>query len=347
MKIQLVHTYQDIISLENLLLAWQEFVVGKKNRLDVQLFARDLMDNIMALHVDLVNGDYRHGGYESFRITDSKPRHIHKANVRDRLLHHAIYRILYPFFDRTFIADSFSCRDNKGMHRAIDRFRAMAYQVSRNHTRSCYVLKCDIKKFFASIDHDVLLHILNEFIPDQKIMALLTGIVESYVTDNCGNGSWRVGLPLGNLTSQLFANVYMNVFDQWVKHQLKVKHYIRYADDFVFLSPERAELQSLVPHIQQFLEQCLHLSLHPDKVFIKTVASGVDFLGWTLFADHRVLRHTTKRRMFARLHEHPTTATFQSYFGLLRHGNTEAFRQEVMMRAWIAGVDMDKSDNAW
>ncbi len=155
MKIKLVKNFNDIISAQNLLEAWQEFIIGKKKKSDVQIFACNLMDNILALHYDLVNRTYQHGKYESFFVNDPKRRHIHKASVRDRLLHHAVYRILYPFFDRTFITDSYSCRNDKGTHRAINRFRALANQVSINYTRTCWVLKSDIRKFFASIDHQV------------------------------------------------------------------------------------------------------------------------------------------------------------------------------------------------
>ena len=149
----------------------------------MQIFSRDLMDNILSLHADLASDVYRHGVYESFFVNDPKRRHIHKASVRDRLVHHAIYRILYPFFERTFIGDSYSCRVDKGMHRAITRFWAMANKVSKNNTRTCWVLKCDIRKFFASIDHKILLGILSEYIPDKDIMCLLGEVVGSYETD--------------------------------------------------------------------------------------------------------------------------------------------------------------------
>src|SRR3989344_4303034 len=129
--IQLTHAYDTIISLDNLLLAWDEFKVGKKSRKDVQEFERNLMSNIISLHQDLVNKTYKHSQYEAFKISDPKPRDIHKAKVRDRLLHHAIYRILYAFFDRTFIADSYSCRIGKGTHKALNYFRTFAYHVSR------------------------------------------------------------------------------------------------------------------------------------------------------------------------------------------------------------------------
>lgn len=151
MKIQLSHTFKDIISVDNLLSAWNEFVLGKKRKNDVQEFSLKLMDNILQLHDDLANKTYQHGGYLAFNISDPKPRNIHKASVRDRLVHHAIYWILYPFFDKTFIADSYSCRLNKGTHKAIERFKCFTSKVSKNNIRTCWILKGDIKKFFANI----------------------------------------------------------------------------------------------------------------------------------------------------------------------------------------------------
>lgn len=324
MRIQLRHTLEDIISAENILAAWREFLPGKRGKSDVQEFSLRLMDNILALNRDLVNHTYRHGGYTAFNISDPKPRNIHKASVRDRLLHHAIYRILYPFFDRTFIADSYSCRLNKGTHRALNRFRALAYKVSRNHTCTCWVLKCDVRKFFASIDHQALKSILRQYIPYENIVWLLGQVIDSF-----HSGSPGTGLPLGNLTSQLFANVYMNEFDQFVKRQLKAGHYIRYADDFVILSENKAWLEDLIPEIDNFLRHNLKLELHPDKIYIKTLASGVDFLGWVHFPDHRVLRTATRRRMVKRAGANPTPETIASYAGLLRHGNTRKLRKEI------------------
>ncbi len=325
MKIILQHKFEELVSIENLLLAWQEFLKGKKNKKDVQEFQLHLMDNILSLHYDLINGNYKHGVYEEFSICDPKPRIIHKATVRDRLLHHAIYRILYPFFDRKFIADSFSCRNNKGTHKAISRFREFGRIVSKNNTKTCWVLKCDIRKFFASINQDVLIKILDERILDKKIVSLLKEIIGSF-----NSGKDGIGLPLGNLTSQLFSNVYMNEFDQFVRHKLKVRHYIRYADDFVLLSGNKEYLESIILKMRYFLENTLKLQLHPDKVFIKTLSSGVDFLGWVNFANHRVLRTKTKNRMFERIEENPKPETINSYLGLLKHGNTQKVRKKFV-----------------
>lgn len=325
MKIQLSHKFEDIISVENLLEAWKEFIRGKRDRRDVCEFSLNLMDNIFSLHGDLLNHTYNHGHYQSFKISDPKPRDIHKASVRDRLLHHAIYRVLYPYFDRKFIFDFYSCRIDKGTHRAMNRFRDFAQKTSRNHTKTCWVLKCDIRKFFASIDHEILKEILGRHIDDSQILWLLGEVIDSFYTD----GKPGVGLPLGNLTSQLFVNIFMNEFDQFIKHGLKILYYIRYADDFVILDTNRMRLEKFIPKIAEFLEQRLKLLLHSDKVIIKTFASGVDLLGWVHFPHHRVLRTSTKWRMYRRLKQGFIKERLSSYLGLLKHGNTHKLSRTI------------------
>ncbi len=285
---------------------------------DVQEFSLNLMDNIIALHNELYNHTYEHGSYQAFNINDPKPRNIHKANVKDRLLHHAIYRVLYPFFDKTFITDSYSCRLNKGTHKAINRFREFSYKVSKNNTKTCWVLKCDIKKFFASIDHTSLQYIVVKYINDKNINWLLNQVISSFYSTKPDTG-----LPLGNLTSQLLVNIYMNEFDQFVKHKLKAKYYIRYADDFVVFSEKKEYLKNTISKISNFLNINLKLTLHPNKVYIKTLFSGVDFLGWVHFPDHRVLRITTRRRILKRI----SSTNSISYIGLLSHGNTWKIRE--------------------
>lgn len=289
------------------------------------------MRNVLELHRELSTGIYRHGGYEHFKISDPKPRDIHKASVHDRLVHHALYRILYPFFDRAFIFDSYSCRNWKGTHKAMNRFRSSAYQVSKNHTRTCWVLKCDVRKFFASIDHKVLMEIIERYIPDERVRALVANIINSFNSGTAGKG-----LPLGNLTSQLLVNIYMNEFDQFVKHKLKAKYYIRYADDFIILSPDRNHLLEILPYMIVFLRDTLKLEMHPNKVSISTLASGVDFLGWVHFPDHRVLRTSTKRRMFRNIEENSKPERVHSYLGMLSHGNAFKLSQEAMRLAELA-----------
>lgn len=284
------------------------------------------MRNIISLHEDLSEKTYKHSSYEAFNICDPKPRSIHKASVRDRLLHHAIYRKLYPFFDKVFVPDSYSCRLGKGSHRALNRFKDFGHIVSKNRICTAWVLKCDVRKFFASIDHGVLLKILDKNIPDKDVLALLENIVWSFHSTREG-----VGLPLGNLTSQLLVNIYMNEFDQFVKHKLKVKYYIRYADDFVIMSSDKSSLDSLLPEMARFLSDRLRLSLHPDKVFIKTLSSGVDFLGWVHFSDHRVLRTATRKRMMRGIIlNEGKRESVESYLGLISHGNSWKLKNKVL-----------------
>ena len=278
------------------------------------------MDNILSLHNELTSFIYKHDVYEHFVVSDPKRRDIHKASVRDRLVHRAIYRKLYPFFDKIFIFDSYSCRICKGTHRAIYRFCDFARKVSNNYTKTCWVLKCDIRKFFASIDQNLLLSIVDARITDKRIVNLLSEIIGSFSSTEKDKG-----LPLGNLTSQLLVNIYMNEFDQFVKHKLKLKYYIRYADDFVILQQNKNELKEILRYIVIFLREKLKLELHPDKVFIKSVASGVDFLGWVNFQKYRVLRTSTKRRMFKKL----TEKNIDSYLGMLKHGNGFKLQRKI------------------
>src|ERR1035437_1730938 len=340
---QFIHTYDTITTTEKLLKAWQEFLHDKKDRKDVILFQAKLMDNIFDLQNDLKNKIYTHGVYYAFNISDPKPRIIHKATVRDRLLHHLIYQELYEYFDSKFIHDSYSCRLEKGTHKAINRFRDFFRKVSQNNTRSCLVLKCDIRKFFANIDHKVLKEILAKHIKDKDIIWLLSSVIDSFhtqpsvvnsaIAENTTKHIYAIahickkGLPLGNLSSQLLVNIYMNEFDQFIKRELKIKYYIRYADDFVILSQDKKYLETILIKMTELLENKLKLQMHPDKVFIKTIASGVDFLGWVNFPEHRVLRTSTKRRMLKNLEDNPKLETIQSYLGLLKHGNTQKLQK--------------------
>lgn len=308
-----------------MLAAWREFLRGKSKRKDVEHFSLHLMDNILILHQELTDKTYWHGSYTAFKVNDPKPRDIHKASVRDRLLHHAVYRVLYPYFEPKFIFDSYSCRLGKGTHRAINRVRDYERKVSRNHTRTVWVLKGDIRKFFANIDHEILDEILKRHIKDNEVIWLLREVVGSFNT----KGKANVGLPLGNLTSQVLVNIYMNEFDHFLRRDLKIKYYIRYADDFIILHENKKYLENILPKMSKFLETRLKLSLHPNKVSIKTLASGIDFLGWVQFPHHRIVRASTKRRMFKNLERNQKEESLISYQGHLSHGDTYELRKKI------------------
>ncbi|MFW0862486.1 MAG: reverse transcriptase domain-containing protein [Candidatus Komeilibacteria bacterium] len=323
--------FNEIISLDNLVLAWQEFKLGKSSKKDVQAFEFSLEDNLWQLHSDLQSKKYEHSHYTSFYVQDPKLRHIHKANIRDRVLHHAVFRVLYPIFDKGFIFDSYSCRIDKGCHCSVNRLRSFSRKLSVNNTKNIFALKCDIKKFFDSINQDILYGLIAKKIKDKNVLSLTNIVIRSYET----------GLPLGNVTSQLFANIYMNELDQFVKHKLKQKYYMRYSDDFIILSRDKKELVDLITPIQQFLDSRLSLSLHPNKIIIRKFIQGFDWLGYVVLPNHRVIRTKTKKRMFNKLKQQSCQlrdnkitkkAYFrsqQSYLGILTHCKGYKLKQEI------------------
>ena len=175
-----LNLFNNICSAENLFSAWDEFKIGKTKKLDVLEFEKNLEQNIFKLNRDLLNQTYKHGPYEGFFISDPKRRHIHKATVRDRVLHHAVFRALNPIFELTFISNSFSCRIGKGTHNGVEAVAKMLRKESCNDRKNCYALKCDIQKFFDSVDHQILFKILKNKIRDEKILFLLKNIISSY-----------------------------------------------------------------------------------------------------------------------------------------------------------------------
>lgn len=325
------HLYQKIISVDNLLAAWEEFVVNKKKRADVRVFAKNLLQNVVSLHNDLTNYNYKHASYERFRINDPKPRIIHKACVRDRLLHHAICRQLQPLFDKIFIFDSYSCREGKGTHRAFKRVAQKARQVGRNKLLPCFALKCDIKRYFDNVDHSVLISLLKNRIKDVRLIRLLKEIIESFAMMS------GKGMPLGNLTSQLFANVYMDPLDKFVKHRLKVKNYIRYADDFLLLDQDSNKLLGYFVEINNFLKTRLKLSLHPDKISLRKFSQGIDFVGYIALPEYSLPRKSTVKRIFKTMAKEviieleTIDAKLQSYLGYFKHVSAYKIATKLIM----------------
>lgn len=308
-----------MITLENLFLSWREFKKGKTKRKDVLEFEFNLEDNIFQLYQELKNKTYKHSEYTSFYVQDPKIRHIRKAEVRDRIVHHLISKYLNHIYDKTFIFDSYSCRLNKGIHRAVNRLRQFSLKQSKNNKINFHCLKCDIKKFFDSVEHDILINILKKKIKDKDFLWLIKEIINSFQkTEN-------KGIPLGNLTSQYFANIYLSELDQFIKHKLRAKYYIRYTDDFVILDKNKDYLEKLIIPISKFLKNQLNLSLHPDKIIIRKYNQGIDFLGYVTLPYYRTLRTKTKIRMFKKINYN----NLQSYLGVLSHCNSYKLRKEL------------------
>ena len=290
----------------------------------MQEFEFNLEDQVFALHKELEKRTYQHGPYESFYVCDPKRRHIHKPSVRDRLVHHAVFRVIEPIFEKQFVFDVWSCRKGKGTHRAIERFQKLAWKLSRNNTKTVWVLKLDIRKFFESVDQEILLAILSRAIRDEQAMDLIRIIVKSF----------SAGIPLGNLTSQLFANVYLNEMDQRIRSVCPLPRgntkgsgsrsfgFLRYCDDFILLHRNKNVLISHLPRIRSFLSAHLHLVLHPHKILLARYHHGIDFLGFVCFSHYRILRTKTKRRMLKRIN----ARNWASYRGLFEHGRSFGLR---------------------
>jgi len=326
-----------------LFLAWQEFRKGKTNKIDVQEFEFNLEDNLFELHQELKSGTYQHSHYATFNVCDPKLRRIHKACVRDRVLHHAVFRILYPIFDKRFIFDSYSCRIEKGSHKAINRLEKFCRKLSKNNSQNIFVLKCDVRNFFNSIDQEILLNLIKSKIGDEDAVWLIDKIIKSFLN----------GLPLGNVTSQLFANIYLNELDQFIKHKLKIKYYLRYCDDFIILDKDRNSLEELTRQINIFLLAKLKLSLHHDKIIVRKYHQGIDFLGYVVLPRYRVLRTKTKMRMLRKIENKQNdlnnnlispesfNQSLQSYFGVLKHCRGYKIRKEINNKIImkILGVD--------
>ncbi|MBI2590338.1 MAG: group II intron reverse transcriptase domain-containing protein [Candidatus Blackburnbacteria bacterium] len=338
MRIVSSHTYAEAISFQNLLQAWQEFRIGKTKRRDVITFEKKLRESLGNLHKDLRLKKYKHAPYSSFFIYDPKVRHISKACVRDRVVHHALFKVLTPIFEPTFILDSYSCRVGFGTHKGFQKLVAYARKVSKNYTQDCWALKCDVKKFFDSVNHEILLEIMRKRIQNEDLFWLVKEVVGSFQIER----ERERGLPIGNLTSQLFANIYLNELDQFVKHTLKVKYYVRYADDFMLVNRDRKLLEKCLVDLSSFLENKLLLKLHPNKVHLRKLSWGIDFVGYIALPHHQTIRTKTKRRLFKKVkwkvkeyrdgQIKPTALnqSIQSYMGILRHAKTYRLKQKLI-----------------
>lgn len=283
--------YDDVVSIENLFASWRAFAKGKRSRMDVAVFERHLEDRLFDLHDRLIRGEWRHGPYETFTVCDPKPRVIHKASVEDRIVHHAVVRIIEPIFERSFIYDSWSCRRGKGTHAAVDRLCSQLRRISQATRKPVWVLKVDVRKYFASTNQDILIGLIQKKIHDTTLQALIERVITSHPS----------GLPLGNLTSQLFANVYLDPFDHFVKEHLQPFAYLRYCDDMVFVHSDEEWLWRCEQRAKQYLSNSLHIELHPQKISLKPWQYGIDWLGAMVYPDRVMMRTTTKRRMKNRL----------------------------------------------
>jgi RNA-directed DNA polymerase len=316
--------FEDLFSLDNLFYAWKKFRRGKNKKRDIVEFEFNLEDNIFSLHNDILTGKYRHGIYYFFQVFDNKKRDIYKACVRDRIVHQIIYDYLNRIYESIFIADSYSSRRSKGNLKAIDVFKYFIKLCTNGYSKKCYVLKCDIKKYFHNIDHKVLIKQISEKIECDETLKIIKNIVESFPSDR----NIKKGIPLGNITSQIFANIYLHKLDIYIKNKLKCNYYIRYNDDFVIIDASKTKLDMVKNLIVNFVKNELFLEIPQYKISIRKDLQGIVFLGYVILPNCVLLKNKTKDKMYKNLNQ----KNFSSYFGILKWCNSYNLKQKVFSR---------------
>lgn len=317
----IVHkNYNELFNLSNIFDAWRKFRRGKAGKADVMDFEMHLEDNLFGLYNDLQNFTYKHSSYKHFQIFDNKKRDIYKAKVRDRIIHQIIYDYLLLLFEPEFISDSYASRIDKGQYKAVKTF-CYFIKLACDYRKPCFVLKCDVRKYFDSIDQKVLLGLIKEKITCEKTLAIIKEIISSYMFSGQGKG-----IPLGNITSQIFANIYLNILDKYVKEELKCRFYIRYNDDFVIFSESSEKLEETRNKIILFIKDKLLLDIPLGKTSIRKIDWGIDFLGFTILPRAILLRNKTKNKIY----ENISLKNIHSYFGILEHCNSHNLKKKIL-----------------
>lgn len=347
--------WSGVVSFDNLWMAWRKARRGKRSRAPVQHFALDLEGHLLQLQAELDAGTYRPGTYRQFTVYERKPRVISAAPFRDRVVHHAVMNVLETPLDRRFIFDSYACRVGKGTHAAVDRYQQWAQ-------RWPYVLKLDVRRYFPSIDHEILKEELRRYLKDRRVLELLDTIIDLSPPSGERDPVYlpgddlltplerRTGIPIGNLTSQFFANLYLNRFDHWVKGTLGVNGYLRYVDDLVILSHDKGQLVEWRLAIRDYLARENRLRLHPNKGQIMPVAAGINLLGYQVwprrrrlanqngYRFRRRLRRLLMRFRDGRIERERLEASIQAWIGHSAHAETRSLRRELLSEVhWHMG----------
>jgi len=340
--------WEQIVTFENLWTAYRSAAIGKRFRNEVLAFSAYLEDNLFNLRDDLINKTYKVGEYREFYVYEPKKRLVMALPFRDRVAQWAVYRIINPFFDRGYIEDSFACVTGRGVHSAAKRIQYFAQLVTHQNNGSGYCLKLDISKYFYRINHDVLMDILRRRFADRELLALLERIIRSDVPfglppgKNAGEAEriHGVGMPIGSLTSQMFANLYLNEVDQFIKRELRVRCYVRYMDDMAILAGDKQQLHEYRHKIEAFVNERLKLDLN-DKTHIRPLTLGVEFCGYRVWSSHIKLRKPSALRMRRRLKklqkdyaagqlsDFDVRQSLASYNGMLKHCNSYRMQRKI------------------
>lgn len=303
------------LGLGNIWRSWFVFRKGKQYTRELHGFQYYLEENLLRLFEDLNGGTYKHGKYKKFTVCDNKRREISVASLRDRVVHRLVYDYLNEMYDKTFIYDAWSCRKGKGLLGAIKRIQ----DFLRRYHKS-FIWKCDIRKFFDSVDQNVLMKILRLKVKNPKACCLIEGILNSYSSGKIG----KIGISIGNLTSQIFANIYLNELDRFVKHQLKPKAYLRYGDDFILVNLDLYELRLFKEKTIDFLRNKLRLEINPKNDNIIKTRRGLKLLGVVIWPFGRRLNRRNLKRVYANLN----FSNIASYYGIFKqHISVEKLNQ--------------------
>lgn len=274
--------YEKIYSIENLYLAYSKARSGKGKTYGVVHFEKDLENNILQIQKELKNEVYKTSEYDVFTIYDPKERQIYRLPFRDRIVQHAIMNIIENIWTSVFISNTYSCIKGKGIHGALKNIK----RDLKNVDETKYCLKMDIKKFYPSIDHDIMKIIIRKKIKDNSLLKLLDGIIDS-----------APGVPIGNYLSQFLANLYLSYFDHWLKETKRVKYYYRYADDLVIMADNKEYLHQLRIDIQKYLSENLNLELKRNYQVFPIESRGIDFIGYVFYHTHIRLRKRIKKNL--------------------------------------------------
>lgn len=316
---RIAHLYNSVICLDNLRLADLKARQGKRYSKGVRLHDKARDENIFSLHETLKNNQFRTSEYYTFTIYAPKERVIHRLPYfPDRIVHHAILNILEPLWNSVFTADTYACIKYRGIHGALRAVKCGLADADNTQ----YCLKLDIRKFYPSIDHDILKQIIARKIKDPHLLALLFEIIDS-----------APGIPIGNFTSQYFANLYLAYFDHWIKEEKQIKYYYRYADDLVFLAATKEELHLLFADIKEYLHEKLKLEIKGNYQVFPVAARGIDFVGYRIYHTHTLLRKSIKQR-FARAVARRGNAVqvHAAYWGWAKHCNSINLLKKLNMK---------------
>ena len=345
---------------------------NKRNTINALAFEKHLEANLFALASEIIERRYSPKPSICFIVDKPVKREIFAADFRDRVIHHLIYNYISPVFEKTFINDSYSCRKGKGTHYGINRVDHFIRSCSQNYSKDCYILKLDIKGYFMSMnktllhqkvknvlirnknkmnfDLELVLYLIAKTIfNDPKENCIIKGKKQDWAglpqTKSLFHAQHNCGLPIGNLTSQLFGNIYMNEFDHWVKKELGIKYYGRYVDDFILIHPDKEYLKTCVSKIRTYLKKELQLILHPNKIYLQHYSKGVKYLGAVIKPFRIYIANRTKGNFYKAIEkqnkiaiDHKPTpeekATFQStmnsYLGIMKHYKTHKLRKSLI-----------------